>query len=126
MLLADAARGDRDRDLPPTPADYTHMQESLSGSPSSFPTTPIAAAAALLARGPTTRTTATTSSTLHDEMAAYQKRLEAHHEKELQARDDGEPSSALLPLDPPPEYRESLPTGSTSDFGDTNHETTGH
>ena len=42
--------------------------------------------------------------------------LEAHHEKEMQVRDDIGSSSGLL-LEPPPEYREILPTGSTSDLG---------
>ncbi|GJE94902.1 hypothetical protein PsYK624_110780 [Phanerochaete sordida] len=128
-LLANTNRVNRDRDLPPTPAHYANAPTtSLSGSPSSFPAASDANVAAFLARENTNRTTRTSASTLHDEMAAYQKRLEAHHEKEMQVRDDHsvDGPSSMMPLEPPPEYRESIPTGSTSDLGEMSHGTVGH
>lgn len=95
-----------DRALPPLPESPT----TVSSRPNS------STAAADLSRGLTQtshRTTATTGtrSSLHDEMAAYQKRLEIHHEKEMNTRDDVGGSG--MPSDPPPVYQEAIPEDST-------------
>ena len=44
-------------------------------------------------------------SSLHEEMAVYQKRLQVHHEKEMLDAQGG--GSSTLPVDPPPVYREA-------------------
>lgn len=122
----------RNRDLPPTPDSLAlhdlvpqrtstafSAASSSSPPPSSF-FDPITA----LTRGPTSSTTASRASVLHSEMTAYQKELEAHHEKEMQVRDDVGGSS--IPLEPPPEYREQLPSASSSDLGEIGHGTEAH
>lgn len=119
-----------DRDLPPVPVEHTDVPDvsrlsSTFSSRSSYPPSSFSDPAAFLTRGNTSRTTASTASTLHSEMAVYQKRLEAHHEKEMQARDDAAPSGGL-PLEPPPEYQETLPMNSTSDLGEISHGTDAH
>lgn len=117
----------RNRDLPPTPdplalhdlgSQRTSTAFSAASSSSPPPSSffdPITA----LTRGPTSSTTASRASVLHSEMTAYQKELEAHHEKEMQVRDDVGGSN--IPLEPPPEYREQLPSASTSDLGEISH-----
>ncbi|KAM5533315.1 hypothetical protein V8D89_012989 [Ganoderma adspersum] len=61
----------------------------------------------LLARGDTQTSRFTVSSSLHEEMAGYQKRLEAHHRKESEdavMREQGIGAGASVPADPPPVY----------------------
>ncbi|KAI1796464.1 hypothetical protein LXA43DRAFT_987764 [Ganoderma leucocontextum] len=63
--------------------------------------------APLLARGDTQASRLTASSSLHEEMAGYQKRLEAHHRKESEdaiIREHGIGAGSSVPADPPPVY----------------------
>ncbi|EKM54342.1 uncharacterized protein PHACADRAFT_196773 [Phanerochaete carnosa HHB-10118-sp] len=129
-LLARTTHSDRDRDLPPTPVECVNVPEARglsdsSSSRSSHLPSSFSDPATFLTRGDTNRTRASTASMLHSEMAAYQKRLEAHHEKEMQVRDDAGPSGGL-PFEPPPVYQEMLPTGSASDLGEISHEMVMH
>ena len=131
------SRSLRDRDLPPTPWELqavypsalSHTNPTSSTNPfSSRPPSSFADPAGALERGTTTRTTTSTTSTLHSEMAAYQKRLEAQQEEELQTARDDIPTSAAV-LEPPPEYREQLSTGSSTSLIGNGHgleTTTGH
>ncbi|KAJ3537832.1 hypothetical protein NM688_g6616 [Phlebia brevispora] len=91
-----------ERDLPPLP-----KFPNSSAARSAEDETPLLVE---LSRGPTSvsRRTASTTGTrmsLHDEVALYQKRLEAHHEKEIGASAAEE--GFRIPVDPPPEYREA-------------------
>ena len=114
----------RNRELPPTPgtSDFCNPEEQhtfITLSATSSPPPSTFDLLTVLTRGPTSSTTTSRTSMLHSEMAAYQKRLEAHHEKEMQVRDDVGGSS--VPLEPPPEYREQLSATSTSDLGEASH-----
>ena len=63
--------------------------------------------APLLVRGDTQASRFTASSTLREEMAGYQKRLEAHHRKESEdaaMREHGIGVGSSIPMDPPPQY----------------------
>ena len=82
------------------PSAWTH--ESLHSDAASA-----SSEAPLLARGDTQASCLTASSTLHEEMAGYQKRLEAHHRKESEdaiMRDHGIRAGSSVPADPPPQY----------------------
>ncbi|KAF7793781.1 hypothetical protein EIP86_004902 [Pleurotus ostreatoroseus] len=102
LPLSRAHASAAERDLPPLPDSSTlSTSRPLSETSSSYFTD--------LSRGQTYtshHTTATTATrmSLHDEMAQYQKRLEVHHEKEMNSAQAGEGSGVLA--DPPPEYRE--------------------
>ncbi|PIL34216.1 hypothetical protein GSI_03927 [Ganoderma sinense ZZ0214-1] len=82
------------------PSAWTH-DELHSDAASASSTAP------LLARGDTQTSRLTTSSSLHEEMTGYQKRLEAHHRKESEdavMREHGIGTGANVPADPPPVY----------------------
>lgn len=128
---------DPERTLPPAPpsdSNHSHNHSSeyaaLLALAASSPTSPTETshppssyvAPTDLSRGSTHASSSSrlsTSSLLHSEIQTYQKRLEAHHEKELAAR--GEPSISqpgypVVPSDPPPMYTENLhAASSTSD-----------
>ncbi|KIP06602.1 hypothetical protein PHLGIDRAFT_13763 [Phlebiopsis gigantea 11061_1 CR5-6] len=121
----------RNRDLPPTPNPLNlrdlgphRASTAFSATTSSYPPSSFFDPVAELTRGSTSRTATSRASTLHSEMASYQKQLEAHHEKEMQVRDDA--GGSRVPLEPPPEYQERLLSGSTSDLGEISHGTDTH
>ncbi|KAH9855197.1 hypothetical protein C2E23DRAFT_724863 [Lenzites betulinus] len=90
------------------PTEETHSRtRSYSAVPSAWThddsTTP------LLSRGTTQASRLTASSSLHEEMAGYQKALEAHHRKEqddAQQRESRIGQGSAVPEDPPPVYRD--------------------
>jgi hypothetical protein len=92
------------------PTEFAHP-------PSSFVTN--------LSRGTTQTTNSSrlsSASLLHSEMHNYQKRLEAHHEKELAMQQDPDDlAGPSIPSDPPPLYTENAGPTASSDVG---HSTT--
>lgn len=118
-----------ERDLPPVPmAEPSPMSREPIAE--LHPPSGIGSAYSydeVLARGRTQASTTSRVSTASDllsEMANYQKRLEAHHEKELSARDEeGEEEQMLgtssAPADPPPSYQEDVALSSTT--GEVGH-----
>lgn len=123
---------ERERELPPLPAESDTPRSSDRTSLTTFDSRirypSLTAPHRNLARETTQNSTSSrvsTASTLHSEMVTYQKRLEAHHEKAMQARDDideldAEGSGAQgIPREPPPSYQEEVPDESTiiSDIG---------
>ena len=108
------------RDDPPSPTSpgssvsrYTSLNSTSMYSSNRQSTAPSAwthdeSGVALLSRGTTHASRASTTSTLHDELSGYQKRLEAHHRKEEEdavRQQLGESSG--IPADPPPVYSPS-------------------
>lgn len=128
---------DPERTLPPAPpsdSNHSHNHSSeyaaLLALAASSPTSPTETshppssyvAPTDLSRGSTHASSSSrlsTSSLLHSEIQTYQKRLEAHHEKELAARGESsmsQPGYPAIPSDPPPMYTENLhAASSTSD-----------
>ncbi|KAI0633405.1 hypothetical protein C8Q77DRAFT_1056901 [Trametes polyzona] len=92
----------------PTEHSYSHSRSySYSAAPSAW--THDDSAVPLLSRGTTQTSRLTASSSLHEEMAGYQKALEAHHRKEqddAQRREDRIGEGSAFPEDPPPVYRD--------------------
>lgn len=88
--------------------DSSHSSGRRSTAPSAW--THDESGVALLSRG-TTQTSHRTSasSSLHGELAGYQKALEAHHRKESEdaAIGGGLGESSRVPVDPPPQYTPS-------------------
>ncbi|TFK94617.1 hypothetical protein K466DRAFT_657644 [Polyporus arcularius HHB13444] len=83
-----------------------YSSNRLSTAPSAW--THEGSGEALLSRGATHASRVSTSSSLHDELSGYQKRLEAHHRKEEEdavRQQLGEGSR--VPADPPPVYSPS-------------------
>ncbi|KAI0702944.1 hypothetical protein C8T65DRAFT_260502 [Cerioporus squamosus] len=108
------------RDAPPCPTSpvspvsrYASLNSSSLYSSNRQSTAPSAwthdeSGEALLSRGATHASRVSTSSSLHDELSGYQKRLEAHHRKEEEdalRQQLGEGSG--VPADPPPVYSPS-------------------
>ena len=104
-----------ERELPPLPPSPT-SPVSPSASGYDYPAQSLSYASPLsqiadLSRSQTRRTSSSSGtglvprSSLHEEMAVYQKRLEVHHEKEILDAQGGSGSGLLT--DPPPVYREA-------------------
>ncbi|KAI0371146.1 hypothetical protein BV20DRAFT_1051894 [Pilatotrama ljubarskyi] len=90
----------------PNPYSAHSRSYSYSGAPSAW--THDDSAAPLLSRGTTQASRLTTSSSLHEELAGYQKALEAHHRKEeddAQQREERIGEGSVIPDEPPPVYR---------------------
>lgn len=91
-----------------SPTEHSHSRSySYSAAPSAW--THDDSAEPLLSRGATQTSRLTASSSLHEEMAGYQKALEAHHRKEqdeAQRREDRIGEGSAVPEDPPPVYRD--------------------
>ncbi|KAI0829682.1 hypothetical protein BC628DRAFT_1408523 [Trametes gibbosa] len=90
----------------PTEQSHSHAR-SYSVAPSAW--THDDSTAPLLSRGTTQASRLTASSSLHEEMAGYQKALEAHHRKEqdeAQQREGRIGEGSAVPEDPPPVYRD--------------------
>ncbi|EIW63070.1 uncharacterized protein TRAVEDRAFT_43380 [Trametes versicolor FP-101664 SS1] len=94
----------------PTEASGSHSHArsySYSVAPSAW--TSDDSGAPLLSRGTTQASRLTATSSLHEEMAGYQKALEAHHQKEqddAQHRENRIGEGSAVPEDPPPVYRD--------------------
>ncbi|KAI0769324.1 hypothetical protein BD413DRAFT_613874 [Trametes elegans] len=90
------------------PTSHSHSRSySYSVAPSAW--TYDDSAEPLLSRGTTQASRLTTSSSLHEEIAGYQKALEAHHRKEdddAQRREERIGQGSAVPEDPPPVYRD--------------------
>nr|VWO98327.1 Calcium dependent mitochondrial carrier protein [Ganoderma boninense] len=96
-----------------TSASSSRVSRRVSAAPSAWTHDELHSDAAsassvapLLARGDTQTSRLTASSSLHEEMTGYQKRLEAHHRKESEdavMRENGIRAGAV-PADPPPMY----------------------
>ncbi|KAI0686366.1 hypothetical protein BC835DRAFT_461032 [Cytidiella melzeri] len=115
-----------ERNLPPVPPNNSSSLEHaelLAASPSSMPspTSPFTSSyrESSLTRGDMQVTSSThmpSASLLHAEMRNYEKRLEAHHEKELaMAGNAHELAGPSIPADPPPSYTEIGPFAATSE-----------
>jgi hypothetical protein len=106
---------------------HSHLEDSqlLAAIPSSdIPTEsshPRSSFATNLSRGTTQATSnsrLSSASLLHSEMHNYQKRLEAHHEKELAMQQEPDDlAGPSIPSDPPPLYTENVPSTAASDVG---------
>lgn len=85
---------------------HSHARSySYSAAPSSW--TADDSGTPLLSRGTTMASRLTAGSSLHEEMAGYQKALEAHHQKEqddAQHRENRIGEGSAVPEDPPPVY----------------------
>ncbi|KAI0674985.1 hypothetical protein C8Q78DRAFT_1075331 [Trametes maxima] len=89
-----------------TSNSHSHAR-SYSAAPSAW--THDDSTAPLLSRGTTQASRASASSSLHEEIAGYQKALEAHHHKEEEAAGQRERrigEGSAVPEDPPPVYRD--------------------
>lgn len=97
---SNAASSRVSRRVSAAPSAWTHDEPHSDAASAS-------SVAPLLARGDTQASRLTASSSLHEEMAGYQKRLEAHHRKESEdaiMREQGIGVGASVPADPPPVY----------------------
>lgn len=126
---------DPERTLPPAPpsdsghshnhsSEYAALLALAASSPTETSHPPSSYVSPTdLSRGSTHASSSSrlsTSSLLHSEIQTYQKRLEAHHEKELAARGESslsQPGYPAVPSDPPPMYTENLHAASST--GDT-------
>lgn len=120
-----------DRDLPPVPTEHISEPAASLENPTSEQFDSLAEISPSSSRhrsyttGLTRGTTQTTSSTrastysqLHTEMESYQKRLEAHHEKEAAEQSSTDAmGSTSMPVDPPPSYSENVSSTAASDVG---------
>lgn len=138
------------RNLPPVPAagdrDHAASTAALLATPSattSYSPTDSSSLSdsrrpsytAILSRDFTQTSTASrlsSGSTLHSEIATYQKRLEAHHEKEMavmrEEADEGNEGGiggSSIPLDPPPSYQEDPNAPTSSAMSDIGHSAAG-